>query len=374
MKSYWVKKIFFVMFSAIFVMESLMAEKDSMPSLEEMIGQMIIVGFHGTKASDPEVKIAMDQAKSGQISGVIFFGYNIENPEQIKRLTQEFSELSPPHKLLIAVDQEGGKVKRLNSKNGHKNFLSAKEVAKSMSPEEAQNYYLEMADMIKEAGFNCNFGPVVDLDAGCPVIGSIDRAYDNDANAVVNYASSFISAHDNRRVVTALKHYPGHGYASSDSHKGMVDITDTYRQLERVPFKQLIKNGKAKMVMTAHLVNRKVSGGVPATLSPTVVTEWLRNEDNFKGVVISDDLHMGAIGQHYSLDKIVINAINAGVDMLLFSNNVMAAGGVKDFGADASLAVKIHGIIIRAIAEGKIDPNRIFESYKRISAMKSENL
>lgn len=342
--------------------------------LSQELGQMIMVGFHGTKVTDPEVQETLQLAREGKIGGVIFFGYNIVSPQQIRKLTSAFQQAQPG--LLIGIDQEGGKVKRLSARNGFQDFPSAKEIADTLSPAQAYHTYLKMAQMIKFAGFNLNFAPVVDLHADstghkCPVIGKIERSYSADINQVVDYASAFINAHRQCGILTSLKHFPGHGYARQDSHKGMVDITATSCPQEQDVFYRLIKTGKVDTVMSGHLIHRKWDVQYPATLSPQVLKNYLRERIKYDGVIITDDLHMGAIGQHYSLEEVVIQAIRAGNDILLFSNNKAAAQGVKRFKASTSLAQKIHSLIRSAIKENKLSAAQLHEAFLRIEALKN---
>lgn len=337
------------------------------------IGQMIMVGFHGTDLKDPEVQQTLHLAREGKIGGVIFFGYNIVNPRQVKKLTSAFQEAQPG--LLIAIDQEGGKVKRLSSQNGFQDFPSAKKIAETQSPLQAYQIYLKMAKMIKGAGFNLNFGPVVDLHADpkgheCPVIGKLERSYSSHVNKVVEYATMFIEAHRKLGILTSLKHFPGHGYARHDSHKGMVDITMTSHPQEQEAFYRLIASGKVDTLMSGHLMHQRWDAHYPATLSSHILKHNLREGVKYEGVIITDDLHMGAIGQHYPLEEVIIQAIRAGNDILLFSNNKAAAQGVKKFKASASLAEKIQGIIMNAIEEKKLSRADLHDAFLRVEALK----
>lgn len=341
--------------------------------LFQEIGQMIMVGFHGTDLTDPEVQQTLQLAREGKIGGVIFFGYNIVDPHQVKNLTSAFQEAQPG--LLIGIDQEGGRVKRLSSRNGFQDFPSAKEIAETQSPLQAYQTYLKMAKMIKLAGFNLNFGPVVDLHADpkgheCPVIGKLERSYSSHINEVIDYASMFIDAHRKMGILTSLKHFPGHGYARQDSHKGMVDITLTSCPQEQDVFYRLITSGKVDTIMSGHLIHRGWDAHYPATLSPHILNHYLREGVKYDGVILTDDLHMGAIGQHYLLEEVIIQAIRAGNDILLFSNNKAAAQGVKKFKASASLAQKIHDLIIKAIKENKLSRADLHEAFLRIDALK----
>ena len=358
------------------------------PSLEQKIGQMVITGFVGTAADDPGVLIALDHVRKAEAGGVIFYGYNIVNPDQVRLLTKAFADANPfapssnsPNglPLPIAVDQEGGLVQRLKVTNGFFSTPSAEDMALNYSPEGAYLLYLSMAGMLKDAGFTWNFGPVVDL-RGYPddperrpissVIGQYRRSYSENPATIVEYASAFVKAHREAGVATTLKHYPGHGLASADSHMGLVDITDTALPVEREPFRAMIRASMADSVMTAHLVNRNRDSENPVTLSPGFMDTELRGVDGFGGVIVTDDLCMGAIQLYHSLEDTVIKAIKAGDDILLFSNNPAAAKNVPGYVPDYDISTKVIGIVMAAIARGEIDESRIEASWARIRSLR----
>jgi beta-N-acetylhexosaminidase len=349
----------------------------SVPGLDEKIGQMIMVGFDGVDPSDPGSQTIIAQAKQGLIGGVIFFTRNIKSPQQICTLTHTLRTLPLQYPLFLAIDQEGGNVQRLNSTNGFKNYLSAYEVAHQLTPQEAEDYYRQMAAQTAAAGLNVVFGPIVDLHADPrsgrvgPVIGGLKRSFGDEPLVVTTYAQAFIQAHHQHHLLTALKHFPGHGYAAQDSHQGMVDITHTYAAHEREPFKNLIQAGLADMIMTAHLMHRHLDECYPVTLSSVILKKLLREELQYHGVIISDDLHMGAITQYYTVEEVVLRAIQAECDILLFSNNDAAAPNdphVHFF--SQPLAQQIHHIVKKAISQNQLTESRINDSYQRIVALK----
>lgn len=349
------------------------------PSLRDKIGQMIMVGFRGTSPSDKEVKSLERQAQKGLIGGVIFFAYNLDNPQQVKKLTTSFKQTKVPHPLLLAIDQEGGKVQRLGTKNGFADFLSAKQVTKQFA-NSSTAYYAGMAKMVKDAGFNMVLGPVVDLEYNpkdqkpSPVIGGLERSYSANPHTVAHYASSFMTAFHQQGVLTTLKHFPGHGYAQKDSHKGLVDVTMTHSPVELAPFYELIDSGQVDAIMTGHLLNRSYDPLHPATLSQKTLKPLLRDK-GYKGVIITDCLHMNAIQKHYTFDEIIIRAINAGIDILLFSNNNATSINTSSTQGrlpSSQLVEQIITVIEQAVAEGKISPRRINGSYKRIVKMKEK--
>jgi beta-N-acetylhexosaminidase len=305
--------------------------------LSHKLADKIIIGFQGTSLQDPGVQDICQKLKHHQVGGVILFAYNIVSPEQTKQLILDL-KTAAGRKIWIAVDQEGGKVQRLRASNGFTDYKSPYTVAHSMTPEEAYGHYHKMALELADIGFNLNFGCVLDLHAlkegdpaVCPIIGGLQRSYGSDPAQITAYATAFVKAHRDAGVTSCLKHYPGHGLAGQDSHAGLVDVTKTHLEGERVPFRMMIKAGMADMIMSAHLVDRNVDAKDPISLSEVVLHKWLRDEDGFKGLVITDDLHMGAIGDHYKLETAVLKALKAGSDIIIISNNKNAAPKAEHF-------------------------------------------
>ncbi len=350
-------------------------------TLEQKIGQMVLMGFSGTAPGDPSVEEARRQIAAGMLGGVILYGYNVVSPEQVKSLNASFATANPLDLALpIAVDQEGGLVQRLGAAKGFADTPSAENVAAEYSPEGAYLIYRGMASMLRDSGITWNFGPVADL-RGLPgdperrpasaVIGALKRAYSEDPAVVSAYAGAFVRAHRDEGIATSLKHFPGHGLASADSHLGLVDITATARAEERLPFRDMIREGLADAVMTAHLVHRGIDPENPVTLSPGYMDRELRANEGFDGAVVTDDLHMGAIQQYHSFEETVIKAIQAGCDILIFSNNPAAARNVPGFAPDYRIAQRVIRVVTDAIATGTLSADRIEASWRRIVALRS---
>ena len=230
--------------------------------------------------------------------------------------------------IIIAVDQEGGKVQRLSAKNGFQDFKSAYEVAQ-MSLEEAYLHYVQMAQILHAHGINLNFGPCVDFhDEHCPVIGKYLRSYGETSTKITSYARAFIEAHQQYNIATCLKHFPGHGFSRQDSHKGLVDITDFAKpDIELGPYLALAD--QVEYIMTAHVVNRNIDPLLPATLSDKYINPILRHEINFKGKIVTDDIVMGAILDNFSLEEACLRAIKAGADHIILSFHPLAMGSTK---------------------------------------------
>lgn len=342
------------------VMAAAKSAKAEPPGLEEMIGQMVMVGFHGSAPEDAWPVQLKAQIEAGLVGGVILYGYNIQARDQTRTLVASLHERALTLPLWMALDQEGGRVQRLTAEKGFSDYRAAAEVAATLNPHEAHEYYRQMACELRGFGFNFNFAPVVDLNLNpdSPAIGGLDRSFGAAVEPVVSYAAEVIRAHRICGVKTSLKHFPGHGSAGSDSHKGLTDVTDTFQAVELAPYQELIARDLVDSVMVAHVIDRRVDA-LPASLSKAHI-DRLRGM-GFSGVVISDDLQMGAIANYFDLEETVLHAIEAGNDLLIFSNY---------FDPDPKIPHKVQRIVKEAIAAGRISPQRIEESYRRIVALK----
>lgn len=337
--------------------------------LKERIGQMIMVGFRGTEIEeDSKIVQAIREVKIG---GVFLFDVdtvtqsfprNIKNPEQLKNLNRDLQKYSQTP-LFIAVDGEGGKVHRLKEEYGFKGFPSAEELS-LMTKTEREKEIKALAEELEGLGVNMNLAPVLDLNLSPdnPVIGALGRSFSSDSEVVTKIGREIISLHEEKGVVAVAKHFPGHGSSESDSHLGKVDISDTYQKEELLPYKNLISSNFLSAVMTAHVVDKNIDSRYPATLSEKFLQSLLREELGFKGVIISDDLQMGAVKNEYGLKERVVESVNAGCDVLSFSNNVDQY--------DPEIAWKVRDIIYEAVKDGEIPQERVLESSEKIYTLK----
>ncbi|MBI2603021.1 MAG: glycoside hydrolase family 3 protein [Deltaproteobacteria bacterium] len=335
------------------------------------LGQLLIVGFEGTSPQDSSVKILLKQIREAEVGGVILFGHNIISPRQVRDLTLALAQAAPADlPLLIAIDQEGGSVQRLQAKKGFRDYLTPHEIGQRLRPEEAQTYYLELALELRKFGFNLNFAPCVDLDLACPVISGLGRSFGDDTAKVVAFADALVNAHHEAGVLTCLKHFPGHGSAQKDSHLGMVDITDVWTERECEPFRILIDKGSADMVMTAHLMHQSFDDA-PLSLSSALIRPILRETFHFDGVVIVDDLHMGAIQEQYRDPTTVIDkALRAGNDMVLFSKNPQAAPRIAKFAANPDLPSFFRASVLELLEKGSLSEADLEASLQRVRKLK----
>ena len=331
--------------------------------LNREIGQMLMVGMRGSDVDNEDMDQIMSQIQQGEIGGIILFKHNIRNRKQIKKLLDDLNQLSPRQPLFLAADEEGGLVRRLRKKQGFTEFPSAAYVGKNMQPAKAYDVYGKLARQMSSTGLNLNLGPVVDVNVNgnSPAIGKLKRSFSTDPQSVTAFSRSFIKAHRDAGVLTALKHYPGHGSSKEDTHNDLTDITETWDSSEAVPFKELIQSNHVDMIMAGHLFDRNLDPNYPASISRVHIQENLRDNLGFSGVVITDDLQMGAIIKRYSLEEIIIAAINSGSDILQFSDP-------QDL--DENLPARMREVVIKAIRDGRIDVNRIHESYDRIISLK----
>ena len=329
--------------------------------LNEMIGQMIIVGFVGDNVKSKGFKEVLKQVENNEISGVIFFEDNIKNKEEFLKMTSALKNSKAKYPPFIAIDMEGGYVQRMNKNNGFKNFKSAKQISK-LTEDEAYKEYFEMAKMLKEADINLNFAPCVDLAVNKEsIIEQKERSYSNDPKVVVKYAKQFIKAHEKNSIITSIKHFPGHGSPTGDTHLGFVDATKTYSDNELYPYLYLADVSPLQTVMISHVYNKNIDERYPASLSYQTIEKFLRVQTNFDGVIITDDLDMGAIRKNYDLYEIVSLSINAGENILLFSNR---------FEHDKKLVDKINLAIKRGLVDGYILSDNLVNSYERIIKLK----
>ena len=341
-------------------------------SLEKQIGQMLMVGFHDTSAL-PNSPICQD-IKRYNIGAVILFDYNpvnrsqpknIANKAQLKKLTQQLQDCSSDGKLLIALDQEGGKVQRLKSQYGFDgHFPSASSVSK-MNQNQVKATYLKMSQELHSVGINYDLAPVVDLDINPhnQVIHGLGRSFGKDPQTVANYAKTFIEAMHQNGVLTSLKHFPGHGSSVGDTHKGFVDVTHLYQKKEELEPYRLLKD-KADTVMVAHVFNKKIDALYPASLSSKTINGLLRGELGYQGVVITDDLQMGAISQKYKLKTMLGLAIGAGNDILLIGNQLDPRNVVSP--------QKLVSNIVSWVGNESAKKEMIARAYQRIQKLKGK--
>lgn len=355
----------------------------SRPSLDEMVGQMILTGFHGDgMGENPESFAEIEkQVAQGKVGGVILFDVdlsglvakgmsvqdakkqifssNIKNMTQLKNLTTHLQDIAPDT-LLISVDQEGGNIQRLKPEHGFDSVPSAKDMA-TMDVDAVYKVVYDLGLRLSDLGINVDFAPLLDVNVNpeSPAIGAKDRSFSSNPDVVAKYGAIYAKGLNDAHVIGSFKHFPGHGSATGDTHAGITDVTDTYQDYELQPWKDLLKDASPCMtVMVAHVINNKIDT-LPASLSKKTI-QMIRDM-GFDGVVVSDDMDMGAIVNQYGVDTVIEMAINAGNDILVFGNNLTF---------NVKRGEEVHNAIVKMVREGKIKKSRIRESYNRIQKMK----
>ncbi len=338
-------------------------------SLEQKIGQLFILGFSGATLQ-PKLPIAQD-IRNRNLGGVILFDRflaasqdtnNIINATQLRQLTASLQELAD-EPLLIAVDQEGGKVNRFKQDRGFSVTPPAVELGSVTDLTSTILSARQTARMLQDVGINLNLAPVVDLNVyeENPIIGKFGRSFSADPSVVTAHARAWIGEHRQQEILCCLKHFPGHGSSRTDSHLGFVDITETWQDAELLPYRSLIGEGLADAIMIGHLFNRNFDVQHPATLSRATIQSLVRQRLQFEGVVISDDMQMKAITGHYGLEEACCKALAAGVDLLIIGNNL-------DY--DPLILSKVRDVILRGLDKGIITEARIEKAWSRIQKFK----
>lgn len=336
-------------------------------SLDIKIGQLIIFGFYGTSVNTNNA--VYKAVAEGKVGSILIYSRNLtqtNTAQNLKDLISNFQSASAIP-LFISIDQEGGIVNRLKPELGFPKMPSAKWIGKINNPDTTKYYADNIASTLSGLGINLNYAPVLDVfNPNCPVLGARERCYSKDPEMIIKHAGITVERHHFFGVKTVLKHFPGHGNSLTDSHLGITDVTKTWKPFELLPYKHLIASNLADAVMTAHIVNGKLDPTLlPATLSKKIMTGLLREELGFKGVIFSDDMMMKAISDQYKLEDAIFKAMNAGVDVLMFSNNII---GIKDYEP-----ANIHAIIKKLVKNGQLSEEQINTSFNRVMALKMKN-
>lgn len=323
----------------------------SEPTIEQIIGRKLLISLPGVSLSDSTLILAKQWIDKEQIGGIIFFEYNIESKNQIQSLIRNLKK-DAPFLPIFAVDEEGGYVKRLKKKKGFLSLPSAKWIAQNKNVEDSQKIYFKHSQELQSLGFNVNLAPVVDLDINpkSPAIGKANRSFSKDPKTVIKFAKTMIDAMEASEIIPTLKHFPGHGSAENDSHLGLTNISGTWTQKELAPFEYFIKNETPIIILIGHLYHDQIDSLYPATMSAKTIQGLLRNKLGFHGVVLSDDLQMGALTAQYSIEDIVIESIRAGNDLLQFSDPLKI---------DENFPQWFYTTVAKAMDEGIIDKHEL---------------
>ncbi len=324
-----------------------------MSELAAKIGQLLIVGLEGEVLTQEE-QSAIERYGFG---GFILFGRNCRGPAQLARLCRSLWQASPAHPPFVAIDQEGGRVHRLPEPFAH--FPAAEIIGRSRNPKLAYSSARATATELALVGINLNFAPVLDVNSNPmnPVIG--DRAFACSAEEVIRFTQQWISGSQDGGIIPCGKHFPGHGDTDTDSHLGLPIVGRPLEELKTTelrPFVHACRRGIAAL-MTAHVLFRALDPESPATLSRAIIGKLLRRDLGYDGLVFSDDLEMKAISGHYGPEEAALLALRAGVDVLLYSQELPTAIRVTE----------------ALCAQSLFDPalcRRVEESHRRVSGLK----
>lgn len=334
-------------------------------SLDIKIGQMLLIGYPGPELDSTVLR----EIRDGKVGSIILFEKNVPKTPTafytLKKVLWTYQKAAPIP-LLITIDQEGGRVNRLKEKYGFPKSITAQASGKAKSIDSVRFNAESIASNLAGLGFNVNFAPVVDVavNPSNPVIVKTGRSFSASPDSVTLLAREYIKPHRRFGVITVLKHFPGHGSSLDDTHFGVADVTKTWTSDELKPYRDLLQEGYVDAIMSAHIVNRNLDPrGYPGTLSDRILDSLLRKTLGYNGVVFSDDMQMHAISKQYGLEESIRLAINAGIDILCFSNNIQ---NTEERNVDI-----VHGIIRKLVLSGDIKPERIDQSYRRVIKLKS---
>ncbi len=322
----------------------------------EQLGELFLTGFSGLELSPQSAAFLKDKS----IGGVILFAHNYDTPAQVAELINQVQELRAKLPFWIAVDHEGGRVQRF--KKGFTRIPEAGAIGRSDSPQLAYEISEMMAAELKTVGINLNFSPVVDIATNPknPVIAN--RAYGQTEENVSKISSAVVRGHLTAGVQPCVKHFPGHGDTSTDSHFALPRVDTDLKTLEAREFRPFSKafRSHCSFVMTAHILMPKLDPKFPATLSPTILRELLRKGLRYNRVIVSDDMEMKAITDHYGAEDAPRLALEAGCDLLIYRSEAAAR-----FAYEA---------LLKALETDKLKPEIVLESADRLRKLKKSVL
>lgn len=359
--------IFFSKTTGIFILAIAFSDLHGqvVDSLEIKIGQMILIGMPKAEVDSAVLR----EVAAGKAGSIILFEKNIPKTNSyagLKKMTWTYQKAAPIP-LFIAIDQEGGKVNRLKEKYGFPRSITAAASGKAKTLDSVRFYAGSTATTLAGLGINVNFAPCVDVavNPDNTVIVKVERSFSANEDTVAMMAREYVREHRRAGVITSLKHFPGHGSSKEDTHFGVADVTNTWSERELSPYQSLLASGDVDAVMTSHIVNKNLDReGLPGTLSKEIIDGLLRKKLGFQDVVFSDDMQMHAIAKQYGMEESIRLAINAGVDILCFSNNIQ--------GTEERTVDKVYSAIRGFVDKGQISKERIDESFRRVMKLKKQ--
>ena len=323
---------------------------------QDTLGSLFMVGIP-QPVLDTETRLRLRELRPG---GIILFRRNYTDPDALAALCVELHSLFSNTVPLIAIDHEGGRVHRLQPPFTH--FPAMVNVGLSNSVDLAYRVGLAMGHELRSVGIDLDFAPVLDVltNQANTVIG--DRAFSTDPYQVALLGRAQARGLRDAGIIPCGKHFPGHGGTLLDSHD---DLPKDERSLDEItkidlyPFQQVIAEG-IEMIMTAHVLYPVLDSDLPATVSPKILNDLLRQQLGFNGVIMTDDLEMGAVVRHSTIEQAVMNALNAGADMLLVCHKI-------------DLAIAARDACVQALESGTVSRTRVEDAAQRIAALKREH-
>jgi len=318
-----------------------------------------MVGFAGSSPDSPTAIRLARHIRHGHVGAVFFVQDNVGSNRDLQTLVAGFKAARPG--LRLAIDHEGGVVQRLKPAHGCRLMPKPFDIPGRMSHSEALDFYTQAGKEFAATGFNINLAPVVDIDVpGNPAISKFGRAFSSDRETVVAYARAFIDGFRASRIVCALKHFPGYGNATEDSHTELPDITKTWSPRDLEPYTALMGSDRVSLIMGTHLKLAPLDPLLPTTLSRKVTTELLRDKMRFAGVIMTDDIDMAALAKDMDRKSAIIAALAAGNDLIMVKNVI-----------DHDPNFPLHAVkwVEEAIATGKLSRDAIAASARRVEAL-----
>lgn len=331
-------------------------------SLEEKVGQLMIVHFNGTETNEE----ARQLIQEAHVGGFILFNWanGLTSPEQVRNLTTGLQKLTKTP-LWICIDQEGGPVKRLQE--GFEGFPGNREMVEKYKPEEIDQVATKSAQQLRSLGINMNLAPVVDVSNKISYIAP--RTFGDDPDIVVQFAEPIIKAYRKEKVLAVPKHFPGYGTVTIDPHTDLPINHKTIVELFRSdlrPFSRLHPDA----IMTAHILLPAVDPKSCATLSKPILQDLLRKDVGFHGLVLSDSLVMEALLKNCeTIEEAAIQAVNAGCDLLILGGKQIL-DSQKGFELTVSDNLRIHQALLNAVKTGRISNERLEEAVQRSLLLK----
>ncbi|MFB4167972.1 beta-N-acetylhexosaminidase [Virgibacillus sp. JSM 102003] len=326
-------------------------------SLNAKIGQMIVAGISGTTLTKDTKKLVNNY----KVGGIILYRENMQTPEQTVKLANKIkAENSDNHlPILLGVDQEGGKISKLPG--DLKKIPANGEIGDRNNPEYSYKIGSHLGKMVKSFGFNLNFAPVLDVNSNPanPVIG--ERSFGDDPKVVSNLGIQTMKGIQSQGTISVIKHFPGHGDTSVDSHLQLPTVNKTLmglKNFELIPFKKAINNG-ADVVMVAHILLPEIDSEYPSSMSQQIISGLLRQQLNFDGVIVTDDMTMKAITNNYDIGDAAVQSVKSGSDMVMVAH-------------DFNKVVTVFNALKEAVKKGKITEERINKSVSRIKDLKEK--